>query len=103
MTLQELAEKAGLAFKGDLLYEIKGVRDIETLRPEQELAEGFVYFVESPAVLKRHPLAPGKGVILATSSLADQFPNALIAADGRGRLALIALLKVFDKTPSFSP
>ncbi len=103
MTLQELADTAGLAFKGDPRCEIKGVRDIEALRPDQELAEGFVYFVESQAVLKRHPLAPGRAVILTTTSLAGAFPNALIAADGRGRLALIALLKAFDKTPSFSP
>ena len=57
MKLRELADLLGASCKGPEDYEIRGVRDIEMLSPEQSLDENSVYFIESPAVLKRHPLA----------------------------------------------
>ncbi|MBI2361798.1 MAG: UDP-3-O-(3-hydroxymyristoyl)glucosamine N-acyltransferase, partial [Elusimicrobia bacterium] len=66
-----------------------------------DLEDGFVYFIETPAVLKRHPKAAGHGVILTTPALAGGFPRALIAPEGGTRLAFIALLKAFEKAPAF--
>jgi len=101
MKLQELAEALKLKVKGPADYEIKGVRDIETLPEDQAPEEHYVYFIESPAVLKRHPRTVERGVILTTPALADHFSRALIAPEGGSRLAFIALLKRFDKTPVF--
>jgi len=102
MNLRELAASLGLEHKGDADYAIKGVRDLEMLSEEQSLEENQVYFVETPAVLKRHPKAVERGAILTTPALADRFPRALIAREGGARLALIALLKKFDRTPAFA-
>lgn len=101
MNLQELATTLGLKAKGAPDYAIKGVRDIERLSADQDLEEHFVYFIESHAVLKRHPKATERGAILTVPALADRFSLALIAPEGRARLSLIALLKAFDKAPSF--
>lgn len=101
MNLDELAAKLGLEPKGPSDYAVKGVRDIETLSPEQDLEDHFVYFIETPAVLKRHPKAADHGLVLTTAALAAKFPRALVAPEGGTRLALIALLKAFEKTPSF--
>lgn len=101
MNLRELATTLGLEIKGSPDYEIKGVRDIEALSEGQDLEENYVYFIESQAVLKRHPKAVERGAILTTSALADRFRCALIAPEGGARLAFIALLKQFDRTPSF--
>ncbi|MDE2292716.1 MAG: UDP-3-O-(3-hydroxymyristoyl)glucosamine N-acyltransferase [Elusimicrobia bacterium] len=103
MTLQELAAALDVKAKGPADTPILGVRDIEVLSAEQELQDGFVYFIESPAVLKRHPKAGAHGVILTTPELADSFPRALIVPKAGARLALIALLKRFDKAPVFAP
>ncbi|MBI4346737.1 MAG: UDP-3-O-(3-hydroxymyristoyl)glucosamine N-acyltransferase, partial [Elusimicrobia bacterium] len=103
MTLQELATALRLEFKGEADYAIEGVQDIETLSPEQGLQEHRVYFIESPAVLKRHPKAVEGGVVLTVRALAAKFPRALIAPDGGARTALIALLKTFDQAPAFPP
>jgi UDP-3-O-[3-hydroxymyristoyl] glucosamine N-acyltransferase len=100
-TLGELAAALGAAFTGPADYAIKGPRDIEALSHEQDLEDHFVYFIESPAVLKRHPKAAGHGAILTSAALADKFPRALVAPAGRERLSLIALLKTFDRTPCF--
>lgn len=102
MTLKELATVLGAELKGSPDYAIKGVKDIETLGPDQALEENFVYFIETPAVLKRHPKANERGAVLTTAELAGNFQNALIAPKGKARLALIALLKTYDKTPSFA-
>ncbi|MBI5623809.1 MAG: UDP-3-O-(3-hydroxymyristoyl)glucosamine N-acyltransferase [Elusimicrobia bacterium] len=101
MTLQELAAALGLKAHGAPDYAIKGVRDISALSEGQDLEDGFVYFIESQAVLKRHPKAAEHGVVLTTPAMADLFPRALIAPEGRTRLALIALLKKFDRAPRF--
>jgi UDP-3-O-[3-hydroxymyristoyl] glucosamine N-acyltransferase len=101
MKLHELAAKLGCGVKGDPDRSIDGVRDVAVLAPEQELQDNFVYFIESPAVLKLHPKAASRGVILTVAGMADRFSCALVCAEGGGRLALIALLKHFDRTPSF--
>ncbi len=102
MTLGLLAKDLGLEFKGPAERPILGLRDIELLGPGQALEENFVYFIETPAVLKRHPKAvEGGGVILTTPALAGRFESALIAPEGAARPALIALLKKFDKAPAF--
>ncbi|MBI5246894.1 MAG: UDP-3-O-(3-hydroxymyristoyl)glucosamine N-acyltransferase [Elusimicrobia bacterium] len=88
----------GAEVKGEGSYEIAGPRDIERLSPEQALEDHRVYFIESKAVLKRHPLAARNGAILTTAELAGEFPRALIAA-GDARLALIKLLSLFDAKP----
>ncbi|MEK9146019.1 MAG: UDP-3-O-(3-hydroxymyristoyl)glucosamine N-acyltransferase [Elusimicrobiota bacterium] len=103
MKLRELADLLQVGLKGPEDYEIRGVRDIEILSPEQALEENSIYFIESPAVLKRHPKAADSGAILTTAALADKFPRALIAPDRGARTVFIALLKRFDKTPSFPP
>lgn len=101
MNLGELGAALGAKVQGDPAYEIKGPRDIERLAPDEGLTENFVYFVESAAVLKRHPRAPQAGAVLTTPALAVNFPRALIAPEGGARHALIALLKAFDRAPSF--
>jgi len=100
-SLKELAARLGLEFRGPADYPIKGPRDIEALSPEQDLEENHVYFIETPAVLKRHPKAAERGVILCGAALAEKFPRALVAPAGKERLSLIALLDAFDKTPKF--
>lgn len=102
MNLRQLAENLKLEIKGPADYGIKGVRDIEILKPEQSLEDNFVYFIETPAVLKRHPKAAENGVILTTPALAGNFSRALIAPESGSRRALISLLKQFDKTPVFA-
>jgi UDP-3-O-[3-hydroxymyristoyl] glucosamine N-acyltransferase len=103
MNLRELASKLGVSMKGPEDYAILGIRDVEALGAEAELEEGFVYFIESPAVLKRHPKAAARGAVLTTKKLADAFPRALIAPDDGARPAFIALLKEFDVAPAFAP
>ncbi|MEQ1919289.1 MAG: UDP-3-O-(3-hydroxymyristoyl)glucosamine N-acyltransferase, partial [Elusimicrobiota bacterium] len=92
----------GGEIKGESGLEIKGLRDVERLSPEQTLEDGFVYFIESKAVLKRHPLAPSNGIVLTTAELAPQFPRAVVIA-GDARLALIKMLGHFDRRPKFAP
>ena len=64
ITLTELGRLLGAEVKGEGSYEIAGPRDIERLSPEQALEDHRVYFIESKAVLKRHPLAARNGVAL---------------------------------------
>lgn len=98
MTLSELAAKLGAAPQGDPSYPIRGVRDIERLAPDAELEDGFVYFIESKAVLKRHVKAGPKGAILTTKELAPSFKTAL-AIEGDARLTFIKLLSLYDPLP----
>ena len=102
ITLTELGRVLGAEVKGEGSYEIAGPRDIERLSPEQALEDHRVYFIESKAVLKRHPLAARNGAILTTAELAGEFPRALIAS-GDARLALIKLLSLFDPKPKHTP
>jgi len=101
-TLQELGQRIGADLKGDGGYAVAGLRDIERLTPAQPLADRFLYFIESKAVLKRHPPAAKNGAILTTVELADQFPRALVVS-GDARLAFIKLLGHFDRRPKFAP
>ena len=119
MTLQEIGEALNIPVKGGAGCAVRGLRDIERLTPEQPLEDGYLYFIESKNVLRRHPLAaappahPGpqspatgaaeRGAVLTTAGLADQFSRALVAPDGQARTAFIKLLKLFDKTPVFKP
>ncbi|HAZ08682.1 MAG TPA: UDP-3-O-(3-hydroxymyristoyl)glucosamine N-acyltransferase [Elusimicrobia bacterium] len=100
MTMQELGRLLGAAVKGEADYEIRGVRDVERLAPEQALEEHFLYFIESKAVLKRHPLAAQSGAVLTTATLADDFRRALVV-EGDARLVFIRLLGHFNKAPKF--
>ncbi|MFI5360897.1 MAG: UDP-3-O-(3-hydroxymyristoyl)glucosamine N-acyltransferase [Elusimicrobiota bacterium] len=102
MNLESLARLLNAQFRGPAGHEIKGVRDIERLGPDDDLTEHWVYFVESPAVLKRHPKAASNGVILTIPALAEQFPRALVVAAADARTTLIALLKHFDRAPVFA-
>ena len=102
MNLESLSRLLNAQYRGPAGYEIKGMRDIERLKPEDELEEHKVYFIESPAVLKRHPKAAEKGVILTIPALADQFPRALVVPAADVRVALINLLKHFDRAPVFA-
>jgi UDP-3-O-[3-hydroxymyristoyl] glucosamine N-acyltransferase len=102
MNIQTLAGLLKAEFRGPADYPIEGIGDIERLSPEESLLEGRVYFIETPAVFKRHPKAVEKGAVLTTPALAQHFPRALVVPDGQARLALIALLKHFDKTPVFA-
>ncbi len=101
MNLQNIAELLKIEFRGPADYPIKGVRDIERLSPEQGLEENHIYFIESPAVFKRHPKAVEGGAVLTIPALADKFRHALVAPERDVRLAFIKLLKHFDKTPLF--
>ena len=92
----------GADTKGADDYAVEGLRDIEKLGPEQALEDHRLYFIESKAVLKRHPLAPKNGVILTTTELADRFPRAIIVS-GDARLAFFKILSHFDKAPTFAP
>jgi UDP-3-O-[3-hydroxymyristoyl] glucosamine N-acyltransferase len=97
-----LARLLGGTVKGGAGLEVKGLRDVERLSPEQALEDGFVYFIESKAVLKRHPLASNNGIILTTAELAGEFPRAVVVT-GDARLAFIKLLGHFDRKPKFAP
>lgn len=103
MNLQQLSALLNAQAKGPGDYPIKGVRDIEILAPDQGLDENFVYFIESASVLRRHPNAAESGAILTIPSLADQFGQALVVSERGIRVAFIALLKQFDRTPVFAP
>lgn len=103
MRLKEIAKRLGLEVKGGSDALIEGVGDIERLADAESLRDDRVYFIESAAVLKRHPQAAQKGAVLTTPALADQFQQALIAPEGAVRLAFIKLLALFDKTPVFPP
>jgi UDP-3-O-[3-hydroxymyristoyl] glucosamine N-acyltransferase len=102
MTLGELGAILGVPSVGGDNYEIKGVRDIERLAPEADLEDHYVYFIESPAVLKRHPKAAEHGAILTTPALAPHFKRALIAPEKSSRPTFFALLKHFDRRPAFA-
>lgn len=102
MNLKQIATLLNVEAKGPADYTIKGVRDIEALSPDQGLEENYLYFIESPAVLKRHPKAVERGAILTTPALAERFRCALISPERGVRLTFIALLKQFDKTPAFA-
>lgn len=102
MTLQELGRLLGGEIKGEPGAAVKGLRDVERLSPEQQLEDGFVYFIETKAVFKRHPLAKNNGIILTTVELAPEFPLAVVVA-GDARLAFIKLLAHFDRRPAFAP
>ncbi len=102
MTLQELGAKLGATVKGDGALPIKGPRDIERLAPEASLEDGYVYFIESKAVLKRHPKAAENGVILTTAELAGEFPRALVI-NGDARLTFFKLLSLYDRLPKPVP
>jgi UDP-3-O-[3-hydroxymyristoyl] glucosamine N-acyltransferase len=101
VTLGELGAALGAKVLGDPLYEVLAVRDIEALAPEKELEDGFIYFIESPAVAKRHPKAAARGAVLTTPALAAGYPRALVAPEGRARRVFIELLKRFDRTPNY--
>ncbi len=103
MQLGELARRLGVAHTGPADHEVRAVRDIERLPATAPLADDGVYFVESEAVLKRHPLAGPDGVVLTTTALQARFARALIAPDGQERLAFIALLRQFDVAPRHAP
>jgi UDP-3-O-[3-hydroxymyristoyl] glucosamine N-acyltransferase len=103
MNLQTIAELLAVESRGQADYPIKGVRDIERLSEDQGLEENYIYFIESPAVFKRHPKAVESGVVLTTPPLAEKFRHALIASERDIRLAFIKLLKHFDQTPVFKP
>lgn len=103
MNIKEIADRLKVDAKGPPETPIAGVRDIERLSPEEGLEDGFVYFVESPAVLKRHPRAVERGVVLTIPALADRFERALVASERGVRLAFIELLKLFDGAPVFVP
>ncbi len=91
----------GAEIKGPGDYKIAGLSDIERLSPEQALEDHRLYFVESKAVLKRHPLAVENGAVLTTADLAGQFPRAIIAP-GDARLAFFKILASFDRAPKFA-
>ncbi|MBI4060582.1 MAG: UDP-3-O-(3-hydroxymyristoyl)glucosamine N-acyltransferase [Elusimicrobia bacterium] len=101
-TLQELGRMLGAGVKGAGDYAVTELRDIEKLAAGQALQDHCLYFVESKAVLKRHPLSPGNGVILTTAELADIFPLALVVS-GDARLAFFKVLEYFDRAPKFAP
>jgi UDP-3-O-[3-hydroxymyristoyl] glucosamine N-acyltransferase len=103
MNLQTAAELLQIEARGQADYPIKGVRDIERLSHDQALEENYIYFIESPAVFKRHPRAVEGGAVLTIPALADKFRHALVAPEHDIRLAFIKLLKHFDKTPVFEP
>lgn len=99
IALGELASALNLPFAGDPAYEIRGVGDVEAFGPDQALEKGRIYFIETPAVLKRRPRAVSGSVVLTVESLAPKFEHALIAPEGAPRPAFIALLKRFDPAP----
>lgn len=101
-TMQDLGKMLDAAVVGDPARRIKGLRDVERLGPEQPLEEGWLYFIESKAVLKRHPLAKSGGAVLTTAALAPEFSSAL-AVSGDARLAFFKTLSYFDPAPSFPP
>ena len=103
MTLKELGSILKVEINGDPECAIDGVKDIERLPTGEPPEDRCVYFVENMAVLKRHPQARERGVILAPRSLEERFTRCLIAPEGEARLVFIALLKIFDRSPRSQP
>lgn len=103
MNLETLASLLNSEVRGPGDYEIGGVRDIERLSPADALEDNRIYFIESPAVFKRHPLAAVSGAVLTTPALAESFPRAIVAPEGETRVAFIRLLSEFDQAPAFEP
>ena len=103
MNLQTIAEVLKIEAKGPGDYPVMGIRDIERLSSTDALEENFIYFIETPAVFKRHPRAGEGGIVLTIPVLAGNFRHALVAPPEDIRLAFIKLLKHFDKTPVFEP
>ena len=102
MNLQTLAGLLSAELRGPGDTPIDGVGDIERLSPDDALQDRRIYFVESSAVLKRHPKAAERGAILTIPALAEKFPRALVVVPDRARLAFIELLKAFDRRPVFA-
>ena len=102
MDLNELAERLGVTARGPGDPPIRGIRDIARVAAGDELEDDCVYFVESPAVLGRHPQARRRGVILTSPELADGFVRSLVAPRNELRLAFIRLLRLFDRAPTFA-
>ena len=103
MELRQAALTLGIDFKGMPTVQIQGIRDIGLVGATDYPERGFVYFVETAAVLRRHPNARKGGIILTTTSLADNFAVALIARDQSARIAFLKLLSIFDEQPGFEP
>lgn len=101
-TMQELGKILDAAVVGEPGRQIRGLRDIERLAPEEPLEEGWLYFIESKAVLKRHPLAKTGGAVLTTPELAPEFSSALVVT-GDARLAFFKALSHFNPAPAFAP
>lgn len=102
MKLSDIAGKLGFSVQGDGAYRVDRLGDIERLTPEQGLAENVLYYIESPAILKKHPKAVESGALLTTKELAPKFKNALVI-EGDARVGFIKLLKLFDRLPAFAP
>lgn len=100
ITLQELAKSLGAEVKGPGDYAIRGLRDVAKLPAERPLEEGWLYFVESKAVLKKHPRAAEGGAVLTTPELGGEFARAIVIP-GDARLAFFKVLSRFDRAPKF--
>ncbi|UPT72802.1 MAG: UDP-3-O-(3-hydroxymyristoyl)glucosamine N-acyltransferase [Elusimicrobiota bacterium] len=103
ITLKDLAATLGLPFTGDPALPISGPADAEALAEGDAPDKGRIYFVETPAFLKRRPRLVEGAPVLTIASLAPKFANAIVAPDAAARPALIALLKRFDTAPRPAP
>lgn len=101
MDLTELARRLGVPSKGPGDHPVRALKDIERLSESEPLLDDCVYFIESAAVLRRHPLAGPHGVILTTPELADRFACALVVPRREIRPAFIRLLGLFERRPAF--
>jgi len=99
--LSELAQRLGVASKGPSDHPVRGIRDIERLTDTEELEDDQVYFIESAAVLRRHPLAGPRGIVLTVPELADRFACALVVPPKEIRPAFIRLLSLFERRTKF--
>lgn len=102
-TLKELADALKLPFTGDPNRAISGPADAEGLADDQAPDKTKLYFVETPAFLKRKPRLVEDVAVLTVASLAPKFGSAIVAPDGAARPAFIAMLKRFDTAPVPQP
>jgi len=97
MKLKELAQKLSINFQGNGELEIKGIKDTNLLATSKPVKD-YLYFVETKKILKKYPppQLANDTLVLTTTSLKENFIDALIVDNEESRLIFIELLKLYD-------
>ena len=99
ITLQQLAHKLNLEYKGDPNTIIYGMKDIERLpNKDISLLENMVYFIETSQRFKEYTQIQN-AIIFTTKELAHNITLGLLTEASIIRLKLIELLSYFSNVP----